>query len=52
MQTTAKRKKKLKKSDNSLRDLRNNIEQNNIHIIEVPERKERERKVHRNYLKK
>ena len=38
--------------EGTLRDLWQNIKQNNIHIIGVPERGERERKDQKKYLKK
>lgn len=44
-------KKKNLKSDDSLRDLYDNIKQTNIHIIEVPEGEKRE-KVQKTYMKK
>lgn len=42
---TAKRKTKLKKNENSLRNLWDNIEHTNIHIVGVPEEEGIEKKV-------
>ena len=44
--------KRMKTNEDSLRDLWNNIKRNNIRIIGVPEREERERKDQRKYLKR
>ena len=41
----------VKRNEDSLRDLRDNIKRNNIHIIGVPEGEEREKGL-RKYLKK
>ena len=38
-----KKEKRMKRNEDSLRDLWDNIKHNNIHIIEVPEREEREK---------
>ena len=43
---------KKKKTEESLRDLWDNIKFTNIHIIRVPEGEERERKGQRKYLKR
>ena len=43
--------KRMKRNENSLRDLWDNIKHNNIHIIGVPEGEERE-KNQRKYLKR
>ena len=42
----------MKRNEDSLRDLWDNIKYNNIHIIGVPEGEERERKDQRKYLKR
>ena len=44
--------KRMKRNEDSLRDLWDNIKQTNILIIGVPEREERERKDLRKYLKR
>ena len=44
--------KRMKRNEDSLRDIRDNIKHNNIHIIGVPEGEERERKDQRKYLKR
>ena len=44
--------KRMKRNKDSLRDLWDNIEHNNIRIIGVPEGEERERKDLRKYLKR
>ena len=44
--------KRMKRIENSLRDLWDNIKRSNIHIIGVPEGAERERKDPRRYLKR
>ena len=44
--------KRMKKNEDSLRDLWNNIKRNNIRIIGVPEGEERERKDPRKYMKR
>ena len=44
--------KRMKRNEDSQRDLWDNIKRNNIRIIEVPEREERERKDPRKYLKR
>ena len=44
--------KRMKRNEDSLRDLWDNIKHNNIHIIGVPEGEERERKDPRKYLKR
>ena len=41
--TEQNKEKRMKKNEDSLRDLLDNIKRNNIHIIEVPEGEERER---------
>ena len=41
----------MKRNEDSLRDLWDNIKRTNIHIIGVPEGEERERKGLRKYLK-
>ena len=38
-----KKEKRMKRNEDSLRDLWDNIKRNNIHIIRVPEREEREK---------
>ena len=43
--------KRMRRNEDSLRDLWDNIKHNNIHIIGVPEGEERERKDLRKYLK-
>ena len=42
----------MKRNEDSLRDLWDNIKRTNIHIIGVPEGEERERKGLRKYLKR
>ena len=42
--------KRMKRNEDSLRDLWDNIKCNNIRIIEVPKGEERERKDQRKYL--
>ena len=44
--------KRMKRNEDSLRDLWDNIKHNNICITGVPEREERERKDQRKYLKR
>ena len=44
--------KRMKRNEDSLRDLWDNIKHNNIRIIGVPEGEERERKDQRKYLKR
>ena len=44
--------KTMKRNDDSLRDLWDNIKRNNIRIIGVPEGEERERRDQRKYLKR
>ena len=44
--------KRMKRNEDSLRDLWDNIKRNNIRIIGVPEGEERERKDQRKYLKR
>ena len=44
--------KRMKRNEDSLRDLWDNIKRNNICIIRVPEGGERERKDPRKYLKR
>ena len=44
--------KRMKRNEDSLRDLWDNIKRNNIRIIGVPEAEERERKDQRKYLKR
>ena len=46
------KKKGMKRNEDSLRDLWDNIKHNNIRIIGVPEGEERERKDQRKYLKR
>ena len=46
------KKKRMKRNEDSLRDLWDNIKLNNIRIIGVPEGEERERKDPRKYLKR
>ena len=41
--TVQNKKKRMKRNEDSLRDLRDNIKHTNIHIIGVPEGEERER---------
>ena len=43
--------KRMKRNEDSLRDLWDNIKHNNVSIIGVPEGEERERKEPRKYLK-
>ena len=50
-QTEQQNGKRIFKREDTLRDLWDNIKQNNIHIIGVPEGEERERKGQKNYLK-
>ena len=49
--TDAEQKKRMKRNEDSLRDLWDNIKCTNIHVIGVPEGVERERKELRTYLK-
>ena len=44
--------KRMKRNEDSLRDLWNNIKRTNIRIIGVPEGEERERKEPRKYFKR
>ena len=44
--------RRMKRNEDSLRDLWDKIKRNNIHIIGVPEGEERERKDQRKYLKR
>ena len=44
--------KTMKRNEDSLRDLWDNIKRNNIRIIGVPEGEERERRDQRKYLKR
>ena len=46
------KKKRMKRNEDSLRDLWDNIKRNNIRLIGVPEGEERERKDPRKYLKR
>ena len=46
------REKRMKRNEDRLRDLWDNIKSNNIGIIGVPEEEERERKDLRKYLKR
>ena len=48
----ANKEKRMKRNEDSLRDIWDNIKQNNIRIIGVPEGEERERKDQRKYLKR
>ena len=43
MDMEQKREKRLKRNEESLRELLDNVKRTNIHIIEVPEGEERER---------
>ena len=43
--------KRIKRNEDSLRDIQDNIKQTKNHIIEVPEEKKRKRKGLRKYLK-
>ena len=47
-----KKEKRMKRNEDIVRDLWNNIKHNNIHIIGVPEGEERERNGLRTYLKR
>ena len=50
--TEQNKEKRMKRNEDSLKDLWNNIKHNNILIIGVPEGGERERKDPRKYLKR
>ena len=49
---SSKKKKEFLKNEGSLRNILDNMNCNNIRIIRIPERKERENKGLRTYLKK